>query len=207
MFQAPFFFFSINENDQFVYLSPSVEQVLGCSADSQLGQPLSGLLDPKHTVNVQVKICDRERLKTGSSHSLLAMFGSDGSTRLINIMYYPGEDEGQSLVHALAQDVTCSLGICQETMKRFESIDTIHDNLSQREKQVLDFVLQGELNKIAAKKLSVSERTIEGIRARLVKKFRVKTIALLIRTVTEYEIIKLQIQHRSLQSCGGWQNH
>ncbi|MDA9004144.1 LuxR C-terminal-related transcriptional regulator [bacterium] len=57
------------------------------------------------------------------------------------------------------------------------------DSLTARESQVLKGIVQGKMNKVLADELSLSIKTIEMYRARLRKKYNVKTIAELIVVV------------------------
>lgn len=60
--------------------------------------------------------------------------------------------------------------------ERFERIAKVVDQLSQRERTVLEGVVAGKLNKVVAKELGVSIRTVEGDRARIVDRFGVTTV-------------------------------
>ncbi len=53
--------------------------------------------------------------------------------------------------------------------------------LTERERQVLDRVVQGEINKKVAKRLGISEKTVEVHRARLMRKLNAMSLADLIR--------------------------
>jgi FixJ family two-component response regulator len=55
--------------------------------------------------------------------------------------------------------------------------------LGPREREVLDRVVNGRLNKQIAAELGVSEKTIKVHRARVMRKFGVRTIADLVRLV------------------------
>jgi FixJ family two-component response regulator len=55
--------------------------------------------------------------------------------------------------------------------------------LTEREREVLNHLLQGKLNKEIANELDVSQRTIEGHRARIREKMQARGIADLIRMV------------------------
>jgi two-component system response regulator FixJ len=57
--------------------------------------------------------------------------------------------------------------------------------LSEPERQVLDFVSQGLANKVTARKLGVSVRTVEDRRRNVYKKLGVDSVASLIRLVME----------------------
>ena len=54
-------------------------------------------------------------------------------------------------------------------------------NLTEREREVLDHLLLGKLNKEIASELDVSQRTVEGHRSRIREKMHARGIADLIR--------------------------
>ena len=57
------------------------------------------------------------------------------------------------------------------------------ESLTQRERQVLDRIVLGEINKSVAKRLGISEKTVEVHRARVMSKLDAKSLADLIRIV------------------------
>lgn len=78
--------------------------------------------------------------------------------------------------HALDQDHD-SRNILSE--KR-EILDRM-DQLTNREKEVMELVVQGNPNKIIAADLDVSQRTVEIHRARVMEKMRARSLAQLVR--------------------------
>ncbi|MGI9317568.1 MAG: response regulator transcription factor [bacterium] len=64
----------------------------------------------------------------------------------------------------------------QETLKRIES-------LTDREKEVLNWVVNGHPNKVIAIELGISQRTVENHRAHVMEKMNVRTTANLIKQV------------------------
>ncbi|MGO9994391.1 MAG: response regulator transcription factor [Steroidobacteraceae bacterium] len=61
------------------------------------------------------------------------------------------------------------------------------DSLTAREREVLQLVSTGKLNKVIAADLGVSRRTIEVHRARLMEKLGVRSLAQLVRIVMDLE--------------------
>jgi FixJ family two-component response regulator len=59
--------------------------------------------------------------------------------------------------------------------------------LSQRERQVLQRVADGKLNKQIASELSIAERTVKAHRAHLMKKMDLHTVAALVRAADELQ--------------------
>jgi FixJ family two-component response regulator len=60
--------------------------------------------------------------------------------------------------------------------------------LSERERQVFERVADGEMNKVIAADLGISERTVEVHRGQVMKKLDVRTLAQLVRLKFEAEL-------------------
>jgi two-component system, chemotaxis family, CheB/CheR fusion protein len=76
----------------------------------------------------------------------------------------------------LASDSTKQLALHRAATARLAG-------LTARQRNVLDFVLQGRPNKIIAHELGISQRTVESHRAAVMKRAGVKTLPDLIRLV------------------------
>lgn len=63
-------------------------------------------------------------------------------------------------------------------------VDQQLGTLTLQERRVLTLVLQGELNKAIARKLAVSERTVERDRSRMMQKLDVKSVAQLVQRIS-----------------------
>ncbi|HTP61725.1 MAG TPA: LuxR C-terminal-related transcriptional regulator [Burkholderiales bacterium] len=63
----------------------------------------------------------------------------------------------------------------------FNSNDTALDSLSAREREVLLLVVQGKTSKAIAKTLSLSDKTVDTYRSRIMKKLGVENVAHLVR--------------------------
>lgn len=61
------------------------------------------------------------------------------------------------------------------------------DLMTERERDVLALIVKGELNKVIARKLDRSEKTIEKYRASLMKKLEVRSLAELVRLALSAE--------------------
>jgi two-component system response regulator FixJ len=59
--------------------------------------------------------------------------------------------------------------------------------LTQREREVLDRMVEGETSKTIALELGISERTVEKHRESLMHKLGVRSLAQLIRRVVEHQ--------------------
>lgn len=64
--------------------------------------------------------------------------------------------------------------------------------LSERERQIFERVAKGEMNKVIAHDLCISERTVEVHRSQVMKKLAVKTLAELVRFKLQEESFALE---------------
>lgn len=69
----------------------------------------------------------------------------------------------------------------RETRSALEQFRTLVDRLTPREREVMDFMVLGQSNKMIAAKLGISPRTVEIYRARVMDKMQVRTLAELVR--------------------------
>lgn len=88
----------------------------------------------------------------------------------------------------------CLLEIVQKYLSKPVDLDTIESinerigRLSERERQVLNLILEGKLNKEVAYGLSISISTVEAHRANIMKKMQAKNLAQLIKLYLKYEL-------------------
>lgn len=61
------------------------------------------------------------------------------------------------------------------------------EQLTLREREVLELIATGETNKGAARRLNISEKTVEVHRARVMEKMQAKSLASLVRMVAKLE--------------------
>jgi len=81
--------------------------------------------------------------------------------------------------------VAASLRAYHERMDRRE-VEVRLASLTPRERQVLELVVGGEKNKLIAKQLNISEKTVELHRANVMEKMRAGSLAELIRMMVGY---------------------
>ncbi|TWT89708.1 Response regulator protein TodT [Pseudobythopirellula maris] len=80
----------------------------------------------------------------------------------------------------------------QKEAARFQELSEHVGTLTSREQRVLDQVVHGRLNKSIARELDVSVRTVEGDRAKILKKFNAATATELASMVTEHDLLEKQ---------------
>jgi FixJ family two-component response regulator len=79
---------------------------------------------------------------------------------------------------AVAEDATR-----RQARRRLNDLQNRYSRLSPRERQVLDMVVNGALNKQIGAELGAAERTVKAHRAHVMEKMEVTSLADLVRTV------------------------
>jgi FixJ family two-component response regulator len=85
-----------------------------------------------------------------------------------------------------------ALNMDDTAFKKAMSREALHQKLSalsERERDVFERVADGQMNKVIAADLGISERTVEVHRGQVMKKLGVKTLAQLVRVKIESEIV------------------
>lgn len=95
--------------------------------------------------------------------------------------------DSDALLAALDRTLKDDASLRREN-RRLEGLRARYDTLSTRERQVLDMVTNGALNKQISAKLDVAERTVKAHRARGMEKMEVRTLAELVRLVEQLHI-------------------
>ena len=191
-FSKPYFFFSNNKYRELLYVSPSVEEVLGYSPSELVGRKYSEFLDASSPLNSDVSDCRKRRFNGDGVHENLRVVETkDKRLKVLKIQTHGVKDVSGNIVanHGLAQDVTDVYFLESELHVRLQELRAVESSLSPREKDVLCRVKAGQLNKVIAKELNVTERAIEGIRSRLMKKFDAETIAVVVKKATELKML------------------
>ncbi|NTV10346.1 MAG: response regulator transcription factor [Zoogloea sp.] len=78
--------------------------------------------------------------------------------------------------------------LAREAQRRQASVRERLEGLTSRERDVMEGMLAGRLNKQIADDLGISMKTVEQHRARIMEKMRVNSLAQLVRIVTEYRL-------------------
>lgn len=91
---------------------------------------------------------------------------------------FHNEDLLSRIHRALALDKQLS-----ERHQRDSAISLRIDQLTQREREVMQLVIAGKLNKQVADELDISMKTVEAHRARVMEKMQVRTLAELVQAV------------------------
>lgn len=206
-FTKPFFSFSLDSDGRLLYLSPSFFDVLGYQPTNVIGKSLCELLDTDSPLNRNLPQRPSDFFCDGVSNHMLALLSALGESRVIQLQLSNvviddgiellerrgsggGEFSSQSnTYYGLAQDITESFLIDNDLQQRFHALQASHDMLSAREREVLAMVVEGRPNKSIARKLDVTERAVEQIRARLMVKLESDSAAEMVSKATEYQLL------------------
>lgn len=103
----------------------------------------------------------------------------------VTVMETPIDDD--QLRDAIAEAVSRDSVERKSQLRRHELQSRIR-SLTDKERRVMAFVVDGMANKVIAKRLGVSIRTVESRRQAVFQKMRVGSLAELVRTVVESDI-------------------
>ncbi|TWT35659.1 Response regulator protein TodT [Posidoniimonas corsicana] len=97
---------------------------------------------------------------------------------------YAAETLRRAVGKALDQDA-----MCMDLRSRLTALKSSASELTAQERRVMDAVIGGKLNKAIANDLDVSVRTVEKIRARVLRKFRAENATQLAAKATELQLL------------------
>jgi len=92
----------------------------------------------------------------------------------------------QNLLDRINEALDLEAGKRKDRQDRQQVLERIR-SLSDREREVLELVALGKMNKVVASDLGISERTVEVHRSHLMQKLDVQTLAQLVRVKIEAE--------------------
>jgi len=98
---------------------------------------------------------------------------------------FSDEDLLTRINQALAKDAKT-----RASLSELAAIRTRLASLTPREREVMDLVVQGKLNKIIASDLDLSQRTVEIHRSRVMEKMEASSLAHLVRMILEIGELK-----------------
>lgn len=91
------------------------------------------------------------------------------------------------LLHGIQKAVAASLHSTGTRVRRQEILQRL-ETLTTRERQVLGIVVAGETNKGVARRLGISEKTVEIHRAKVMEKMQAKSLAELVKMAAVLEV-------------------
>ena len=125
-------------------------------------------------------------IATGRDESIIFITGHGDIPTCANAMkagaidFLPKPFRDEDLLNAIARSLRLAERILRQRAER-SRIQALVDNLTPREREVLELVVLGKLNKQIAAKLGASEKTIKVHRGRVMQKMQVFSVAELVR--------------------------
>ncbi len=177
------FIFSMSADGVIQYVSESVEKMLGYSAQEMVGKEFSSFLTENarnesvraacwKTIPNEAVRCSCE-LQTNSQQPV--------SVKMLNCGVF--EDDALVGLVGLVQPDAAGQGSSLSDSKSVERarVQALADQLSKTEREVVELVVAGHMNKSMAKMLGVAVRTIEARRARAMAKLQVRSLPDLVK--------------------------
>jgi len=163
------------------------ETLFGYTADEVLGRQ-AGFLVPKDQVNEEPPLL--KMIQNGEhidSYETVRQ-RKDGTLVNVSMTISPIRNVAGEIIGAsgIARDISDQKWV-QEAEQRRKSAQEKLATITEREREVLSLVVAGEPNKVIARKLHRSEKTIEKYRAGLMKKLEVRSLAALVRLALSAE--------------------
>ncbi len=172
--------------------------VFRCAADGHLLEANAPVLALLNAESVDAKTSGRLAHLFGSTEEWLALLqrvvegeqpqereievrSNDGTISHFRLSMVPARtSDGETVIDGLAEDIT-SRKRTEAEAREAAVVSARMALLTSREKQVLDEVVAGNANKIIARDLQISEKTVEKHRANVMKKLQAKSVAQLVR--------------------------
>lgn len=174
--------FSCTLDGRFLELNEAMRDILGCKDDSEaLNLTLSSLFQsPLHSERFLAHAASADKPQqieiqrdAGTSSWRVLIINARGIESAV----------GQPRIDGIVEDVT---EVYWATVRAQEAklAQSQIDLLSVREKQILNEVVAGGMNKTIARQFDISEKTVERLRSSLMKKLQVRSVAELVRLAT-----------------------
>ncbi len=198
----PFFAFLVDSKFRLIEVSPSFQQILEYSTDQVVGRDIVDFLDHSSPLNADIRNTRRTHFTDEMFHDRSFVFvNRSGSLKVIHLQasmlkesHYPDE-----VLCAIGQDITQQHCVESELQDRLSRLEHSLIELTQREKDVLECVVKGKLNKSIAKQMEITVRAVERIRSRLRKKFSAQTSAEMVSKATEHTVLKEFVYRKELR--------
>jgi two-component system NtrC family sensor kinase len=163
-------------------------RLFGYTADEVIGRK-GGFLVPADQVDEEPPLLKIIQNGEHIDHYQTVRQRKDGSLINVSITISPIRNVAGDIIGAsgIARDIS-NQKWAQEAEQRRTTAQAKLDLISDRERDVLALVVAGEPNKVIARKLDRSEKTIEKYRAGLMKTLEVRSLAELVRLALSAEL-------------------
>lgn len=198
----PFFAFLIDSKLRVIEVSPSFQHVLEFPENQVLGRDLGDFLDDSSPLNAHIRISEGTLFAAETFHDRPFVFETQsGILKVIRLQASMLQDaqHPEQVLCAIGQDITQQYCVENELKDRLSRLELSLNELTQREKDVLECVVKGKLNKSIAKQMEITVRAVERIRSRLRKKFSAQTSAEMVSKATEHTVLKEFVGRKELK--------
>lgn len=203
-FGAPHFFLTNDIGSRLTYLSDSVEDVLGFKSKDVIGRNYSDFFVHDHDLNADAAERHFERFQSDENQVVTrAVIDADGNEKVLNVQSYGQLGRNGEVIrsHACVKDVTRPYQRYRMLRDRLRQLDELRTSLTERECEVLNLVVAGNLNKQIARQLQVSTRTVEIARSQTIEKLGVAHVAQAIAMESESRVLRGVVSSMEKDFC------
>ena len=167
-------------------LYPSAEEFLEAFSEDMRG---CVLLDVRMQ-GMNGLVLQQKLKEQGSTLPIIILTGHANVTMAVTAMKQGAFDflrkpyKDDTLIECVKRALEMEQTLNRQQSKLLKTRKTI-DDLTDRERQVMDLVVRGYQNKQIAEKLGISNKTVEAHRARVMKKCGVRTLTDLVKLVLD----------------------
>ncbi len=177
------FVFSMSADGAVQFVSESVESVIGFSAQEMIDKPFLSYLSDNPR-NESVRNACWKSIPANSPVKCKCELSSKDEQPISVTMYNLGVFEDNALVGLVGIVVPENgpgAGVSDSKAEERERVQKLASQLSKTEREVVELVVAGHMNKSMAKMLGVAVRTIEARRARAMAKLQVRSLPDLVK--------------------------
>lgn len=165
----------INSDFIYTYVNPKVYDILGYEPDEILGKSLFEFMPPEEAIQVAGVLQAIAKLKNPFSNFKNTNVHKSGQRIVLETSGVPTFSKDKEFLgyRGISRNITERIRV-EEVRRKLE-------NLTPREQDVLELVVNGETNKGIARKLGISDKTVELHRSRVMSKMEASTLADLVQ--------------------------
>ncbi len=158
-----------------IMINDNAATLLGVAGpDDLIGADITDIIHPDDTEDFMKMLGDAATEDASTAPKEYVVLRRDGSSVDVEIDYRHIPDDDNAGTQFAIRKIT--------TRKRQEILENL-DRLTRREREIMNMVVVGETNKVIARHLKISDKTVETHRANLMRKLGATSLAELIRKV------------------------